>query len=112
MERLSRSGPLVIAGFCLTIALVASQFITAAVHFAARFPVDFTWAEILLNYQTGFVRRGLLGEIYFQLDELAPVRTLAPVVVVIVYMATSAWLIALAYRIRTFAALLFIFAPT
>jgi len=108
---LLRSRTLLLAGFWLTVAVVWAQFISTSFRVAHDFPLGYSWSEMLVNYQGGFVRRGLFGEILYRLDDLVSVRFLMPAIVCLLYLATMTWLVVLAFRIGTFAALLFLFSP-
>lgn len=45
--------------------------------FFANYPKFYLWTELLINYQGGFLKRGLLGEILFQLKSLFDMRLTA-----------------------------------
>jgi len=44
-------------------------------------PMKYTWAELLINYQGGFIRRGLLGEILFRLQPVIPSVVVAGILI-------------------------------
>ncbi len=50
-----------------------------------KIPIKYTWAELLINYQGGFVRRGLLGEILFRLQPVIPSVVLAGILIFCCY---------------------------
>ena len=50
----------------LTFLLAFIIFFLAAVH---KSPVNNSMAEWVINYQGGFTRRGLIGEIIFQISQ-------------------------------------------
>ena len=50
--------------------LVCKGVISSSIWWAQR-PSEYCISDILINYQGGFVRRGLLGEILFQLSSLS-----------------------------------------
>lgn len=56
--------------------------ITLPIH---HLPIKYTWAELLINYQAGFVRRGLLGEILFRLQPVIPSVVTASVLIFACY---------------------------
>ncbi len=47
--------------------------------------INYTWEELLINYQGGFVRRGLLGEVLFQIQPYIPSFITATVLIFIAY---------------------------
>ena len=55
-------------------------FIFSVLFLSQKFlyPTDWTTSEWLINYQSGFVRRGLSGELFFRLHEISeiPIRYL------------------------------------
>ena len=55
-------------------------FIFSVLFLSQKFlyPTDWTTSEWLINYQSGFVRRGLSGELFFRLHEILeiPIRYL------------------------------------
>jgi hypothetical protein len=79
--------------------------------FLLRFPYKFAWTEMLLNYQGGFIKRGLIGEVAFQLNDLIPARHFIAVLTVAVYLIVAIWLVNLAAARLGFASLLFLFSP-
>ncbi len=79
--------------------------------FFLRFPYKFAWTEMLLNYQGGFIKRGLIGEVAFQLNDLIPARRFIAVLTVAVYLIVAIWLVNLAAGRLGFASLLFLFSP-
>ena len=52
---------------------------------AGRIPINWTWSELLINYQGGFVKRGLLGEIFFQIQPYIGAVAVATVLVFCAY---------------------------
>lgn len=79
--------------------------------FLERFPYKFAWTEMLLNYQGGFIKRGLVGEAAFQLNDIIPARRFIAVLAVTLYLITAIWLVNLAAARLGFASLLFLFSP-
>ena len=55
-------------------------FIFSVIFLSQKFlyPTDWTTSEWMINYQGGFVRRGLMGEILFNLHKISniPIRYL------------------------------------
>ncbi len=91
--------------------LICLLVIGAAVGFLAGYPRTYTWSELLLSYQGGFVRRGLLGEIAFRLLPLPPVYSLS-ILIVAAYLYTTISIGLLTSRLSGWAMPLFLFAPT
>jgi hypothetical protein len=79
--------------------------------FLFRFPYKFAWTEMLLNYQGGFIKRGLLGEIAFQLNDFFPAQNFIAVLTVALYLLVAIWLVNLAAARLGLASLLFLFSP-
>ena len=50
-----------------------------------KLPIKYTWAELLINYQGGFVRRGLLGEVLFLLQPVIPSAAAACILIFFSY---------------------------
>ena len=50
-----------------------------------KIPIKYTWAELLINYQGGFVRRGLIGEILFRLQPVIPSVVMAGILIFFCY---------------------------
>ena len=42
------------------------------------FPNLYSWKELMISYEGGFIRRGLLGQIFFLMDDFIPISFLAP----------------------------------
>lgn len=92
-------------------AIVWMAFAISAVHFFNDFPTHYSWTELMLNYQGGFVRRGLLGELAFRADGLIPAKISLLSMVTAVTLLTTAYLIAEICRRPSFAAVLFLASP-
>lgn len=65
-------------------------FTTLSVYFCCfrffyKFPNDYNWGELFINYQGGFVRRGLVGEFLFIINDYIPVRIFALIFFSIVF---------------------------
>ncbi|MBD5607858.1 MAG: hypothetical protein HDQ93_03285 [Desulfovibrio sp.] len=58
------------------------------------FPNDYVWGELFINYQAGFIRRGLFGQILWLIEPYADIRLFALVLVTVVFFC----LVAIAYR--------------
>jgi hypothetical protein len=85
----------------IVIGLFALVFVSlefrAWLHFSNDFPGSYVWSELLINYQGGVVRRGLLGEIAFELDRVVPAKLFFSVIVCTLYALTALWI---ANRVR------------
>lgn len=75
---------------CLCGALLALPFFVEAKRMLAWFPFSFTWTELMINYRGGFVRRGLLGEMAYDLDALVPAKYFLVGFVVVSYVIALA----------------------
>ena len=49
------------------------------------FPNLYSWKELMISYEGGFIRRGLLGELLFLLDDFIPISFLAPLLFFIAF---------------------------
>lgn len=80
--------------------LIVLSFVTisASVAFLDEFPRSYTWSELLLNYQGGFMKRALIGEVAYRLRSIIPPREFIFSVVLTAYLAASA-VAALALRL-------------
>ncbi len=68
--------------FTFVYALMTIIRIVYPIH---KVPMKYTWAELLINYQGGFVRRGLLGEIMFRLQPVIPSVVVAGILIFCCY---------------------------
>ena len=56
-------------------------------YFFHSFPNNYTWTELCINYQGGFIRRGLLGEFLFRFAKIIDIRTAICIVFFPLYLA-------------------------
>ncbi len=73
--------------------------------------ITWTWLDLLINYQTGFVRRGLLGEILFQLQPIIPSFVVAAVFIFCSYLLFTHLVIKFLNDTPLLVFLFFIFSP-
>jgi hypothetical protein len=59
----------------------------------SHFPLSYTWTELMINYQGGFVRRGLLGELAFQLNPFIEAPYFLTAVVLASYVIVTVWMV-------------------
>lgn len=52
--------------------LFGLAYLACCREFLNAFPGSYVWSELMINYQGGYVRRGLLGETSYQLRNLVP----------------------------------------
>lgn len=90
--------------------ILGIPFIYGGMAFFNNFPRSYTWSELVINYQGGFVRRGLLGEIAFQLNGLIQSRYFLSILPVALYLLII-WFIVHREKKIDFKALLFLFSP-
>lgn len=64
-----RDNLLFISGLLL-LAYVFGMYVSAIFTLDYVFPYNYTWSELMISYQGGFTRRGLIGEILWQSKEL------------------------------------------
>jgi hypothetical protein len=94
----------------LTIVAAVLYAIAAAVFWRA-YPSSYVWSELLISYEGGFVRRGLLGELAYLLHPIVSARVLLTGLFLVVYVAVAASVIRLVCAHLNFAALLFLVSP-
>lgn len=95
---------------CLSI-LFCILFLAAGLSFHSAFPADHSWSEMLLNYQGGFLKRSLLGEIAYQINPFVPAQTLVTVIVIALYCGVAIWTVRFCTERLSVAALLFLVSP-
>lgn len=54
------------------------------------FPNDYVWGELLIGYQAGFIRRGLLGQILWLLEPYVNIRFFALVLLTVIFLCLIA----------------------
>jgi hypothetical protein len=59
--------------------------ISRCILFTYRYSIEYTWYELIINYQGGFVRRGLFGEILFRLQPFINSVVVAGIVIFCCY---------------------------
>ncbi len=91
--------------------LLFAVFIPAGLSFFNRFPGSYVWTELMINYQGGVVRRGLLGEAAFRLNGLVPASRFLAAVILGLYLAVGAWIVLRIGRFPEFATVLFLISP-
>lgn len=94
-----------------TLAAFYAVFVYGGAKFYAEYAADHSWSEMLLNYQGGFLKRSLLGEVAFHLHPLIAAQTFISLLLTALYLAVATWLILLATQRLTFASLLFLASP-
>jgi len=73
--------------------------------------LTWTWLDLCINYQAGFVRRGLLGEILFQLQPIIPSFVVAAVFIFCAYLLFTHLVIKFVKYTPLLVFLFFIFSP-
>lgn len=63
--------------FSLYLLLASIRIYQCCFRFFFKFPNDYNWGELFINYQGGFVRRGLTGEFLYYINTYIPVRIFA-----------------------------------
>lgn len=91
--------------------LAVLLFAIAAVNFWRAYPSSYVWSELLISYEGGFVRRGLLGEIAYLLHPYISAQAFLTSFFLLVYVAIAARVIYLACSHLTFGSLLFLVSP-
>lgn len=91
--------------------LAAALFIVLADDFQDSFPNTYVWSDLLIGYQGGFIRRGLLGEIAFLLQPVIGADTFLTLIVAAAYVVTAVAVVALVCARFSYAGLLFLLSP-
>ena len=91
--------------------LLFAVFIPAGLTLFKRFPASYVWTELMINYQGGLVRRGLLGEAAFRLNGFVPASRFLAAVMLGLYLAVGAWIVLRVGRFPEFATVLFLISP-
>jgi len=76
-----------------------------------KFPINYSWSDLLLSYRGGFIRRGLLGEIAYQLSPLISAKYFLAGAAIACHFTVIAWLVLLSARTRTTIGLMFLLSP-
>lgn len=82
-----------------------------AMHLGGAWPSSYVWSELLISYQGGFVRRGLLGEVAYLLYPLVSAQLWLPVLFFALYLLVAVRVIVLVVGNLTFPSLLFALSP-
>ena len=73
------------AAIRLYVFLITTLLIYAAVVLYRYFPNAYVWEELFINYEGGFIRRGLLGQIFFLIDRVVPISLVYPVLYAVLF---------------------------
>lgn len=76
-ESISQRDIFLIIAVALLIIYIVAQCAISSCAVYVRFPETYTWSELMINYQGGFIRRALLGEILWQTKEICDLRITA-----------------------------------
>ena len=106
MRRLGRVDPFLIA----TAAFLAAYAVAFAA-FLERFPRSYAWSELMIAYQGGYVRRGLLGHLAFLLDDVVGARPFLAGIVALGYVAVILFYVPAARRAGPWIGMLFVLSP-
>ncbi|SFZ81162.1 hypothetical protein SAMN02983003_0348 [Devosia enhydra] len=90
----------------------ALLFLVGAIAVWHRFPDEFySWTELMLSYAGGFMRRGLLGELAWQLRHVISPQLLLTALVWLAHTAVAIWFVRLVLGRPGLASLMFLFSP-
>lgn len=90
--------------------LLGIPFIYGGVVFFTNFPRSYTWSELVINYQGGFIRRGLIGEVAFQLNGVIQARYFLSILPTVLYFLVI-WFIVCREKKIDFKSLIFLLSP-
>jgi hypothetical protein len=85
-------------------------FLNSGMSLLSIFPMRYTWSELLINYQGGICRRGLLGEVAYHLQDFVRADYFLIVTQVSLYLVFLALLL-FSQKKFNYAFLLFLFSP-
>lgn len=108
LERVSGGPERIALGLTIVAAVL---YAIAAVVFWRAYPSSYVWSELLISYEGGFVRRGLLGEIAYLVHPVVSAQVFLTGLFLVVYVAVAATVIRLVCAHLNFAALLFLVSP-
>jgi hypothetical protein len=89
----------------------AAVFVVEGTRLLARFPRSYTWSELLISYQGGFMRRGLLGEAGYLLHPVVGADLAISFLVVAAYLCVAAAVVVGASRRWSLPVLLCLVSP-
>lgn len=92
-------------------ALAIVLYAIADANFWRAYPASYVWTDLLISYEGGFVRRGLLGEIAYLLHPLVSAQAFLTGLFFVVYVGIAARIIHLACAHLNFGSLLFLVSP-
>ncbi len=95
-----------------TLAAVLAAHVVAARALLHAYPYSWSWTELLVDYQGGFVKRGLLGEIAYRSQGAISAGRLVTYALFTAYALASAGLILVLRLTDAFAGALFLASPT
>ena len=94
------------------VALSFGHFVEALRATLPDFPNSWSWTEMVINYQGGFIKRGLIGQIAYLLDDWIPAASFILLVLGSAYLFCMVVLVAV-WRLHTqWAGLFFLLSPT
>lgn len=93
------------------VALSIVLYAFSARRFWDGFPSSYVWTELLISYEGGFIRRGLIGEIAYLLHPFLSAQVLLSAVFFVLYVAVAVRVILLAVGNLNFPSLLFVLSP-
>jgi hypothetical protein len=96
---------------CILLFVFYYLFTRSGLRFLSQFPNSFTWTELLINYQGGFIKRGLLGEIAFNLHHIIHAQIFFTGVVVSLYIIVATWMVIQSSKRLDFGTFLLLFSP-
>src|SRR4029079_1959497 len=91
--RRSHMPPRSVVGDVIVFAVLSAAYAWSASRFHAAYPVGYSWSEMLINYQGGLLRRGLVGELAYRVNPAIPARLFVTGLLYCSYMAVVAYAI-------------------
>ena len=82
-----------VLGDVIVFAVLAAAYAWSASRFHAAYPEGYSWSEMLINYQGGLLRRGLVGELAYRLNPVVPARLFVTGLLYASYMGAIGYLV-------------------
>jgi hypothetical protein len=91
--------------------ILLAAFFLSAIGFYRSFPMSWTWGELLVNYQGGFTKRGLVGQVAYMARPMVSERIFLTILIFATYSAVTAVFVFVLGLADDIAGRLFLFSP-
>ncbi len=100
-----------VAGAAVSIVALSLLYVDAGARLFGTFPRTYSWSELLISYNGGFVRRGLLGEIGYRADRWVGADLGITGLLVLSYIAVATIAVVAVFRSPTLPGFLCLVSP-